>query len=152
MGIGLRVPLVVILTAIAVAVVAIAAIVVATSSDRARVRGPGEHRPGGITAQTPPAQTAAQAKVATAYSYPPGCLGLALSASAPAGVIARLTRTNPCWRRGVYETAILRKAHGQWRVMLKATSAKCLEVPLSDVVRSDRVICKRIFPTVRSIP
>lgn len=49
-------------------------------------------------------------------------------------------------------TAILRKANRQWRVMLKATNPKCLEVPLPDVVRSDRVICKRIFPAVRNIP
>jgi hypothetical protein len=151
-GIGLAAPVIVVLTAIALAVVAIAAIVVATSSYGGRVRGPSERRPGRITAQAPQTHAVAQEKVATAYAYPPGCLGLTLSGGAPAGVIARLTRTNPCWRHGVYVTAILRKSHGQWRVMLEATSPKCLEVPLTDVVRSDRVICKRIFPAVRNIP
>jgi hypothetical protein len=151
-GIGLGAPMVVVLTAIAVAVVAMAAIVVATSSYGGRVRGTSERRPAGITARTPRVDTAAAEKVATAYAYPLGCPGLMLSGGTPAGVIARLTRTNACWRHGVYVTAILRKAHGRWRVMLKATSPKCVEVPLSDVVRSDRVICRRIFPAVRNIP
>jgi hypothetical protein len=151
-GNGLGAPVVVILTAIVVAVVAIAAIVVVTSSDGGRVHGPGERRPGRITAQARRARTAAHQTVAAAYAYPLGCPGLRLSGGTPAGVIARLTRTNPCWRHGVYVTAILRKARGRWHVMLKATSPKCLEVPLTDVVRSDRVICKRTFPAVRDIP
>ena len=99
-----------------------------------------------------PAHTVARAKVATDYPDPPGCLGLTLSAGAPAGVIARLTRANACWRHGVYVTAILRKAHGRWRVIQESTGPACVEVPLTDVVRSDRVVCKRIFPAVGKIP
>jgi hypothetical protein len=83
--------------------------------------------------------TAEVARTAAAYRYPLGCLGITLSADRS----AMLGRRSPCWRYGVYVTAVLRQVDGVWRLMLEATSPRCPAVVLPDIVRSALVACER---------
>jgi len=85
------------------------------------------------------AATAEVARIAAAYRYPLGCLGITLSADRS----AMLGRHSPCWRYGVYITAVLRQVNGVWRLMLQATSPRCPAVPLPTVVRSALISCER---------
>jgi len=79
------------------------------------------------------------AETAAAYRYPLGCLGITLSADRS----SMLGRHSPCWRYGVYVTAVLHRVNGTWRLMLEATSPKCPTVSLPDIVRSALVTCER---------
>ena len=78
------------------------------------------------------------ARIAAAYRYPLGCLGLTLSADRS----SVLGRHSPCWRYGVYVTAVLRQVNGVWRLALEATSPRCPAAPLPDIVRSALVACR----------
>ena len=84
-------------------------------------------------------RTAGLDRIAAVYRYPLGCLGIALSADRS----AMLGRRSPCWRYGVYVTAVLHQVNGVWRLMLEATSPKCPAVALPDTVRSALVECER---------
>ena len=84
------------------------------------------------------AATAGVARIAAAYRYPLGCLGITLSADRS----SMLGRHSPCWRYGVYVTAVLRQVNGVWRLMLEATSPRCPAVPLPDIVRSALITCR----------
>jgi hypothetical protein len=83
--------------------------------------------------------TTAVARIAAAYRYPLGCLGITLSADRS----SMPGRQSPCWRYGVYITAVLRQVNGVWRLMLQATSPRCPAVPLPNVVRSALISCER---------
>lgn len=82
--------------------------------------------------------TAGVAQIAAAYRYPLGCLGITLSADRSSMV----GRHSPCWRYGVYVTAVLRRVNGVWRLMLEATSPRCPAVALPDIVRSALIGCR----------
>jgi hypothetical protein len=100
-----------------------------------------EGRTAGTAAAVPATEAgkAGLATVAAAYRYPLGCLGITISADRS----AMLGRHSPCWRYGVYVTAVLRQVNGVWRLMLKATSPKCPAVPLPEFVRSALITCER---------
>ena len=102
---------------------------------------PSDARTTGSPAAAPvtEASTAGVAGIAAAYRYPLGCLGITLSADRS----SMLGRHSPCWRYGVYVTAVLRRVNGVWRLMLEATSTKCPAVTLPDIVRSALISCKR---------
>jgi hypothetical protein len=106
----------------------------------------------GRTAGNPAPATATEgvttgvARIAAAYRYPLGCLGITLSADRS----AMLGRRSPCWRYGVYITAVLRQVNGVWRLMLQATSPRCPAVPLPTVVRSALISCERSAAPARS--
>ena len=80
--------------------------------------------------------------VAAAYRYPLGCLGITLSAERS----SMLGRRSPCWRYGVYVTAVLREVDGVWRLALEATSPKCPAVVLPAIIRSALAVCRRAAP------
>lgn len=84
--------------------------------------------------------------VAIAYRYPLGCLG----ASIPAGDLRaggrRAVRSAPCWRYGVYVTAILVRSHKAWRLALEAISPACPHVSLPAAVLAQVVVCTRGHP------
>jgi hypothetical protein len=85
------------------------------------------------------AGTSRVAAIAAAYRYPLGCLGITLSATRS----AMLGRRSPCWRYGVYVTAVLRRVNGVWRLKLEATSPRCPAVALPQMVRSALISCER---------
>jgi hypothetical protein len=101
--------------------------------------GAGGPRPVGSPAPAIEANAAGVARLAAAYRYPLGCLGITLSSDRS----SMLGRHSPCWRYGVYVTAVLRQVNGVWRLMLEATSPRCPGVPLPDSVRSDLITCQR---------
>lgn len=88
-------------------------------------------------------RAAAPPGVAAVYRYPLGCLGVTLSAADPAYASAHLDRGSPCWRYGVYVTAIFHRVDGVWRLMLEATSATCPPVSLPAAVRAALAVCQR---------
>ena len=94
---------------------------------------------GAAAVQATATSTAGVAGIAAAYRYPLGCLGITLSADRS----SMLGRHSPCWRYGVYVTAVLRRVNGVWRLVLEATSTKCPDVTLPDIVRSALVACER---------
>lgn len=89
------------------------------------------------------ARAAGPAGVAAAYRYPLGCLGVTISASDPASASAHLDRASPCWRYGVYVTAIFHRVHRVWRLALEAASSSCPAVSLPAVVRAQLAVCRR---------
>lgn len=92
---------------------------------------------------------AGMAGVAAAYRYPLGCLGITASADRS----SMLGRHSPCWRYGVYVTAVLRQVNGVWRLVLEATSPKCPAVALPAIIRSALAVCRRAAPpSLRNIP
>jgi hypothetical protein len=75
------------------------------------------------------------------YRFPLGCMGMTLT---PVGLAGALRdRTGPCWRYGVFVTAILRRVDGMWRLALEATSRSCPHVPLPAPVRAQLAVCRR---------
>ena len=129
-----------IIAAIAAVVAAGAIIAVAPWSGRPAsvdAVGAGGPRPVGSPAPATEEDTTGAPQIA-AYRYPLGCLGITLSADRS----SMLGRHSPCWRYGVYVTAVLRRVNGVWRLALEATSPRCPAVPLPDVVRSALVSCR----------
>jgi hypothetical protein len=100
--------------------------------------GFGGLRPVGNPAAAIEGSSAGAAQIAAAYRYPLGCLGITLSSDRR----SLLGRHSPCWRYGVYVTAVLRRVDGVWRLALEATSPRCPAVPLPDIVRSALVTCR----------
>ena len=95
-----------------------------------------------ITDPTPRLRGVAQvAEVTEAYRFPLGCMGITLTRQALAGALR--SRTGPCWRYGVFVTAILRRADGVWRVALEATSRSCPQIVLPADVRAQLAVCRR---------
>jgi len=100
----------------------------------------GENIP--ITDPMPRLRGVAQvAEVTEAYRFPLGCMGITLTRQALAGALR--SRTGPCWRYGVFVTAILRRADGVWRVALEATSRSCPQIVLPADVRAQLAVCRR---------
>jgi hypothetical protein len=112
-----------------VVVVAAGAIIAVASRDR---------RPAVSAAAARPIDAGA-ARIAAAYRYPLGCLDITLSADRS----SMLGRHSPCWRYGVYVTAVLRQVNGVWRLMLEATSPRCPAARLPDIVRSALITCRQ---------
>ncbi len=50
-------------------------------------------------------------------------------------------RSGPCWHYGVYVTAVLRRDHGVWHLMLAARSDSCPSVRLPAEIRALLGIC-----------
>ena len=103
------------------------------------------HRAGAnvpITDPTPRLRGIAQvAEVTEAYRFPLGCMAVTPTRQALAGALR--SRTGPCWRYGVFVTAILRRADGVWRVALEATSRSCPQIVLPADVRAQLAVCRR---------
>jgi hypothetical protein len=93
---------------------------------------------GPLSAQMGTDQLAAEAE---AYRFPLGCLSITLSRGAPP--VAPGVRSGPCWRYGVYMTAILHRIDGAWRLALEVRSPSCPRVSLPASVRNDVVVCRR---------
>jgi hypothetical protein len=76
-----------------------------------------------------------------AYRFPLGCMSMTMTPEAMAHVLH--TRTGPCWRYGVFITAILRRVGGVWRLALEATSRTCPRLSLPAAVRAQLAVCRR---------
>lgn len=83
------------------------------------------------------------ARVAAIYRYPLGCLGMRILAQRGARVLPPIDRASPCWRYGVYVTAMLRRSRGTWRMALEAISPSCPAVSLPLLVRAQLAVCRR---------
>lgn len=123
------------IAALAVTVAAIGAVVVAA------VHGDHAGAPSRAVAAQP--HTAGPAGVAAAYRYPLGCLSVTIAASDPAYASARLDRASPCWRYGVYVTAIFHRVKGVWRLALQASSSSCPVTSLPAAVQAQLAVCEK---------
>ncbi len=102
------------------------------------------------TARAPRSRSAEPAAAAAAYRFPLGCLGAAIATPSGADPTGRLSHTGPCWRYGVYLTAILRKVDGVWRLALHASSVSCPITSLPASIRAQIVLCtKPVTPAAR---
>jgi hypothetical protein len=103
------------------------------------------HRAGAnvpIADPTPRLRGVAQvAEVTEAYRFPLGCMGITLTREALAGALR--SRTGPCWRYGVFVTAVLRRVDGVWGLALEATSRSCPQIALPPDVRAQLAVCRR---------
>jgi hypothetical protein len=115
-------------------VAAVAAVISSTSQMRGRPARAGVRAPLATSAVGRPPATAA------VYRFPLGCLGASLSAGAVASAAGR---AGPCWRYGVFLTAVLRQSHGVWRLGLEAVSRTCPRISLPALVRAQLVACQR---------
>jgi H+/Cl- antiporter ClcA len=86
---------------------------------------------------------AGSAGVAAAFRYPLGCLAVTIERRAPTYATATLDRKSPCWRYGVYITAIFHRVHGEWRLVLEARSNRCPPRSLPAAVRAQLAVCAR---------
>lgn len=73
--------------------------------------------------------------MADAYRFPLGCLSITLQDARP-------ERAGPCWRYGVYMTAILRRVGGVWRLALEVNSRSCPYLSLPASVRRQVLVCR----------
>jgi hypothetical protein len=89
------------------------------------------------------------AGVEAAYRYPLGCLSVTLTSGGAAYAQARRNRRGPCWRYGVYVTAVLRQIDGVWRLVLEAASPLCPALSLPEAVEAQVAVCE---PTRRLGP
>jgi hypothetical protein len=107
--------------------------------------GGGERRALGSTAsiQAGPRLrgTAQVASVTEAYRFPLGCMSMTITPEAMAHVLR--SRTGPCWRYGVFITAVLRQTGGVWRLGLEATSRSCPRIALPASIRAELAVCRR---------
>jgi hypothetical protein len=85
----------------------------------------------------------ALARIAAVYRYPLGCLGARIVSRHPVPSLPPIDHADPCWRYGVYVTAILRRSGGAWRMALEAISASCPVVSLPLPVRAQLAVCRR---------
>jgi hypothetical protein len=111
------------------------------------VRGGGGHA--GMAAHVGRARATGPPTVAEAYRYPLGCLGASLSGGKHASEARRPDPASPCWRYGIYVTAILRQAHEGWGLALEAVSPSCPEISLPAFVRAQLAMCLRGTSAVR---
>jgi hypothetical protein len=80
-------------------------------------------------------------RLAEVYRYPLGCLGTRISTRTHAP--PPLDFASPCWRYGVYVTAIIRRSGRVWRLALEAISPSCPAVSLPPAVRAQLAVCRR---------
>jgi hypothetical protein len=116
-------------------VAAVAAVISSTPQMRAKPARAAAHVPLAVSELPRPPAAAA------VYRFPLGCLGASLSASAAASDAA--DRAGPCWRYGVFLTAVLSQSHGVWRLGLEAVSRRCPHISLPASVRAQLVACRR---------
>jgi hypothetical protein len=129
-GAGARLPARALVT---VALMLAAAVAVLSTSGGPRVDRP-HTAPAIRFAATDAASLPAAAAV---YRYPLGCLGASLSGDATA------SRDGPCWRYGVFLTAVIHRAGGGWRLGLEAVSPRCPRISLPAALRAQLVACRR---------
>jgi hypothetical protein len=122
-----------------VAGAALGGVLLVTGSGGAAKRGPASTR----TVQAGPRLrgTAQVAAVTEAYRFPLGCMGMTLSHRALADALT--SRTGPCWRYGVFVTAVLRQVDGVWQLGLEATSRSCPRIALPASIRAELAVCRR---------
>jgi hypothetical protein len=99
----------------------------------------GHHAASGARAPRP--QTPGAPGVAAAFRYPLGCLSVRIESGDPEYATARLNRASPCWRYGVYVTAIFRRVDGVWRLVLYARSNACPPRSLPAAVKAQVGVC-----------
>ena len=75
------------------------------------------------------------------YRFPLGCMSVTMTPRALAAALR--ARTGPCWRYGVFVTAVLRRVGGVWRLALEVTSPSCPRLALPPDVRAQIVACRR---------
>jgi hypothetical protein len=122
---------------VVVAIGLLAATVVGVAANRTtRTAEPLLHAP-----PTPPSNPG-PGGVAAAYRYPRDCLDVTMDAADPAYASVRLNRVSPCWRYGVYVTAILHRIAGVWRMVLNATGTGCPMTSIPAVVRRQLGLCQ----------
>ena len=85
--------------------------------------------------------TAQVGSVTEAYRFPLGCMSMTVTPEAMAHALR--SRTGPCWRYGVFITAILRQTGGVWRLGLEATSRSCPRIALPASIRAELAACRR---------
>jgi hypothetical protein len=68
-------------------------------------------------------------------------MGMTLSRRGLADALA--SRTGPCWRYGVFVTAVLRQVRGVWQLGLEATSRSCPRIALPASIRAELAVCRR---------
>jgi hypothetical protein len=76
------------------------------------------------------------------YRYPLGCMGAWLS-TAGRWSVREARGASPCWRYGVYVTAVLRQVRGVWSLALEAVSPSCPAVSLPRFIQERLVVCRR---------
>lgn len=118
---------------VTVALVLAAAVAVLTTSGGPRVARPRT----AAAIQLPAGDAASLPAAAVVYRYPLGCLGASLSGGATAA------RSGPCWRYGVFLTAVLHRVRGGWQLGLEAVSSRCPRVSLPATMRAQLVACRR---------
>jgi hypothetical protein len=96
-----------------------------------------------VRAQPSPASTPGPVGVAAAYQYPRDCLDVTMDAADPAYAAVRLNRVSPCWRYGVYATAIFHRVAGVWRMVLNVAAAGCPMTSIPATVRMQLGLCER---------
>jgi preprotein translocase subunit SecG len=121
----------------------IGGVLVAAGGGGAARRGFGQTR----SASATPAQAGprlrgmGQVTAVTAYRFPLGCMGMTLTRRALAHALR--SRSGPCWRYGVFVTAILRRSDGVWQLALEATSRSCPRIALPPNIRANLAVCRR---------
>lgn len=98
--------------------------------------------PAGHTNASRPVWSGTRTATDSPYRYPLGCMGASLSTSGRPSV-SDARGGGPCWRYGVYVTAILRQVRGVWQLALEAVSPSCPVVSLPPVVRAQLAVCRR---------
>jgi hypothetical protein len=93
--------------------------------------------------QVAQASTPGPVGVAAAYRYPRGCLDVTIAAADPAYAAVRLNRVSPCWRYGVYVTAVFHRVGGVWRMMLEAAGTGCPMPSVPAAVRAQLDLCEK---------
>jgi hypothetical protein len=72
-----------------------------------------------------------------------GCLGATLLGGRSALTDGVTNSAGPCWHYGVYVTAVLRRVHGVWRLVLDARSDSCPKVALPPAIRALLAACAK---------
>jgi hypothetical protein len=94
-----------------------------------------------VHAQELPASNPGPVGVAAAYRYPRDCLSVTIPATDPVYAAVRLNRVSPCWRYGVYVTAIFHRVAGVWRMVLDVTGTGCPMTGIPSAVRAQLGLC-----------
>ena len=134
-----------VLAGLVIACAVVGGVLLVTGSGGAAKRAPA---PAGSVAQTGHAPgsprlrgTAQVAAVTGAYRFPLGCMAMTVTPEAMAHVLH--SRTGPCWRYGVFVTAVLRQVGGVWQLGLEATSRSCPRIALPASIRAQLAVCRR---------
>jgi hypothetical protein len=64
-----------------------------------------------------------------------------ISTTDPTYARAELDRVSPCWRYGVYVTAIFHRVGGSWRPLLNSSRYSCPVASLPAVVQQQLAVC-----------